>query len=98
MKIAIGKELVDLDGRVLHDERGVITIRRLIIIYTGSYVAENAEDAIMANNIALNAHKLDQPKDVIDLTDEEYQLLLKSIEKPKHTSLVYVQLIKAIKK
>ena len=97
MKIEIGSIIIDYNGNPVVDENGPLTIRKLLRMYAGMYVPDRnpkaAEESVIANAVALKIHNAETE---VDLTEEEYSILNKSISTPRHGSLVFSQIYASV--
>jgi hypothetical protein len=98
MKLDISGDIQDYDGLVLKEGGTPLTIRLLLRMYAGSYIPEPGikagGESVVADAVGLKIHSCENGQ--IELTDEEYEILKKAIEPPRHGAMVYTRVYKCV--
>ena len=93
----IRQKIVDFEGQVVLDglDGSELTVRKLLRLYVGGYVPpqgspRGVEEAIIAGAVAMKIHNASDT--MLELTEEEYEVVKKTIQEVKHGSWVYTQM------
>jgi hypothetical protein len=98
-KIITDTIITDYDGNPMVEQidpkskAAPITVRHILRMYAGSFVPQQndpkaVEESVIANAVALKIHAANG---AIELTDEEYDVLKKTMAIPRHAAMIYAQ-------
>lgn len=86
MQLDILQKLTTYDGMPLIIDDKKILIKDILLQYTGGYQAKDGKESIMAFAIGQKIYSCEEGE--VELTPEEFLLLEKTLEPPKHIALV----------
>jgi hypothetical protein len=79
------------DGNPIAVDGKPLTVRELCLQYVGTFESENGKDCIIARKIGQRIY--DCTEDMIALEDAEFNILERSMQKPRHIAIVMGHLL-----
>ena len=93
--IAVNDLIVDFSGGIIPGEKGEpVRVRDILLQYLGAFLSEKGKDLVIARKVGQAVY--DCKIDKLALEDAEFEILEKSIAKPRHGALLMAPLFAAV--